>query len=75
MDQFKKGYVVQLKSGGPKMTITNLGNYGGLAMGPENGAACVWFEGTKKQEAVFDVAVLEKVDNQQQPKRASFGVH
>lgn len=57
MTDFKKGDVVQLKSGGPKMTIQNLGDYGPL--GPEEGAACVWFEGTKPKEGIYDIAVLE----------------
>lgn len=62
MDALNKGDVVQLKSGGPRMTITALGNYsGGLSTGPENGAACVWFDGKSQKEAVFDVAVLHKV--------------
>jgi uncharacterized protein YodC (DUF2158 family) len=61
MDQFQKGDVVQLKSGGPTMTVTELGDFSGLGrMGPENGAKCVWFEGAKTHEAVFDVDVLKR---------------
>ncbi len=63
MAEFKKGDVVQLKSGGPKMTVTNVGNYSeGMGMGPEDGVACVWFEpgkATKAHEKVFDSAVLQ----------------
>jgi len=58
MSEFKKGDVVQLKSGGPKMTISDLGDYSPL--GPEDGAKCVWFEKEKRQEHVFDTAVLKK---------------
>ena len=58
MSDFKKGDVVELKSGGPKMTIQDLGDFG--PTGPEEGALCVWFDKDKQQEKVFDVAVLQK---------------
>ncbi|WP_046382696.1 DUF2158 domain-containing protein [Pseudomonas veronii] len=59
MSDITKGQVVQLKSGGPKMTVTEVGNYAGeYGMGPENGAKCVWFEKNKPEEKVFDVEVL-----------------
>lgn len=58
MTEFKKGEVVQLKSGGPKMTIQDLADYG--PMGPKDGALCVWFEKAIRHEHVFDVAVLTK---------------
>lgn len=58
MADFKKGDVVQLKSGGPRMTIQDLGDYG--PTGPEEGALCVWFEKDKQQQSTFDVAVLQK---------------
>ncbi|MBT8766874.1 YodC family protein [Metapseudomonas boanensis] len=61
MSEIKKGDVVQLKSGGPKMTVEDVGNYGGMGMGPEHGAKCVWFEKNKAEQKVFDVAVLVKV--------------
>ena len=60
MEQFQKGDVVRLKSGGPWMTITALGDYSGWTMRPAHTASCLWFEGQKKQETVFDVAILEK---------------
>lgn len=59
MSDIVKGAVVQLKSGGPKMTVTETGNYGGeWGSGPEEGAKCVWFEKSKPEEMVFDIAVL-----------------
>lgn len=65
--EFQKGDVVQLKSGGPKMTVSDTGNYSGWGMGPKQGVKCVWFvteQGTpKNQEHVFDVAVLTKVED------------
>ncbi|ACO78286.1 hypothetical protein AvCA_20850 [Azotobacter vinelandii CA] len=61
--EFVKGDIVVLKSGGPAMTVESIGNYAeGLARGPERGAKCIWFDGGKPQEHVFDVAVLEKVE-------------
>jgi uncharacterized protein YodC (DUF2158 family) len=56
MSDVKKGDVVELKSGGPKMTVTDIGDYS--PMGPEEGAKCVWFEKNAQKEHVFDVAVL-----------------
>ena len=46
---FKTGDVVQLKSGGPKMTVKQ---YTALASGGSN-VRCQWFEGGKHQEASF----------------------
>lgn len=58
MSNFVKGDEVQLKSGGPKMVISELGDFS--PMGPTEGARCVWFDKTKKMEDVFDIAVLKK---------------
>ena len=44
------GDVVMLKSGGPTMTIEEIG--GGRAR-------CVWFEGTQRQGKWFGLVVLE----------------
>lgn len=57
-EEFKVGDVVQLKSGGPKMTIEDIGNYS--FAGTEIKAKCVWFEGTKQKEGVFAPATLMK---------------
>ncbi len=61
MEQFQTGDVVRCKSGGPWMTITALGVYSGWTMRSADTVACVWFEGEKPQETVFDMALLEKV--------------
>jgi uncharacterized protein YodC (DUF2158 family) len=53
--EFKKGDVVRLKSGGPRMTVQDLGSFTGI----EDGVVCVWFENNKQQSAVFDRAGLE----------------
>jgi len=63
MEQFQKGDVVRLKSGGPCMTITTLGDYSGWTTSPSHSASCIWFEENKKQETVFDIAILEKVSS------------
>ena len=63
MEQFQTGDVVRLKSGGPCMTITAIGDYSGWTMSPSHTVSCMWFEGQKKQETVFDVAILEKVSS------------
>lgn len=59
MADITKGMVVQLASGGPKMTVTDLGDYSPLHA--RDGAKCVWFDDKKvQQQAVFDVAVLKE---------------
>lgn len=63
MAEIKKGDVVVLKSGGPAMTVEDVGNYGGMSMGPEEGALCNWFDGKKPLAKVFDLAVLKHVDS------------
>jgi uncharacterized protein YodC (DUF2158 family) len=55
---FKEGDVVQLKSGGPKMTIKGIGKYGIVAK--EDNALCEWFDGKKLTEKVFEFHSLEK---------------
>ncbi len=59
MNDLQKGDVVQLKSGGPLMTVQGLGQYTGL----EDGIHCVWFDGKGQQSEVFDRAVLIKVED------------
>jgi uncharacterized protein YodC (DUF2158 family) len=55
MHEFKEGDVVQLKSGtGPTMTITSLEHAAGEAI-------CVWGEGKKTHEDIFDLMALELV--------------
>ena len=49
--KFKIGDVVTLKSGGPLMTIHNIGEYSASGLNP--GLLCVWFDGAKKVEDVF----------------------
>ena len=61
MAQFQKGDVVRLKSGGPRMTVLELGDFS--PRGPSEGVKCVWFDRKRREEDVFDAAVLEKDDD------------
>jgi uncharacterized protein YodC (DUF2158 family) len=52
MSEFKKGDVVRLKSGGPKMTV----------WGPDEAAGgllCQWFDGAKPARETFNEESLE----------------
>lgn len=55
-EQFKPGDVVQLKSGGPQMTISfyqnDLGSY-----------VCQWFVKTKLEEGIFSPEAIRKVED------------
>ena len=54
-ENIEKGDVVQLKSGGPKMTVTETKDrYGNVA--------CVWFDGTKQVYGSFPMETLNKVN-------------
>jgi uncharacterized protein YodC (DUF2158 family) len=53
-NKFKVGDVVQLKSGGPLMTIASIG----IASSQEQLASCIWFEGSKKNNGNFLASVL-----------------
>lgn len=56
---FQPGDVVVLKSGGPKMTVVEIGDFGPL--GPNPGVKCEWFDEKKShQERVFVPTGLEK---------------
>jgi uncharacterized protein YodC (DUF2158 family) len=61
-EEFKIGDVVELKSGGPKMTIDNIGDYSLMGSAGHDQAHCVWFEKTKRITGTFEFAVLKKVD-------------
>jgi uncharacterized protein YodC (DUF2158 family) len=51
---FKTGDVVKLKSGGPLMTVTLIGDRYGMPI-----AYCSWFEGTNNKSADFPPDSLE----------------
>lgn len=55
---FKAGDVVRVKSGGPRMTVTQTG---AAAMTDEPTVWCVWFDGPKKMNDIFAPEALELV--------------
>ena len=59
----KIGSVVQLKSGGPKMTVQNIGDYsyGGNS---DNGANCSWFAGDEHKSEVFTLSALRVINDE-----------
>ena len=57
--EFQPGDVVELKSGGPMMTVDEYGTFG---MGTNKGFMCIWFEGTKRKGEVFAPHLLKKVE-------------
>jgi uncharacterized protein YodC (DUF2158 family) len=57
-ESLKVGDVVQLKSGGPKMTIEHIGRYGTSS---DAKAKCTWFEDAKKHEGLFSPEALSRV--------------
>jgi uncharacterized protein YodC (DUF2158 family) len=57
---FKAGDVVQLKSGGPDMTIEDIDKYGPGTT--TDSAKCVWFEGMKRKDGLFELATLRSAD-------------
>jgi len=61
MSEFSIGDVVVLKSGGPLMTIENIGDYTPNA---NPGVYCVWFDERTKMEEVFHLDAVELYDNE-----------
>jgi uncharacterized protein YodC (DUF2158 family) len=57
MAEFVEGDVVVLKSRGPRMTVSNVGEQYGAQK-----AWCVWFEKTKKFEDTFEPEVLKNAE-------------
>jgi uncharacterized protein YodC (DUF2158 family) len=54
--ELKVGDVVRLKSGSPKMTITEIGKYG---YSEKEQVKCIWFDANKKCEDLFEKETLE----------------
>jgi uncharacterized protein YodC (DUF2158 family) len=65
-EQFKAGDVVQLKSGGPVMTVNKTGN---KSMGGPFTVWCSWFEGEKKMNDDFPPESLKLSDRHQNKER------
>ena len=58
MTQHQIGDVVILKSGGPTMTVHNIGDY--QNHGLPTGVLCVWFDSSKRVEDVFHPNTIER---------------
>jgi uncharacterized protein YodC (DUF2158 family) len=55
-EQITAGSVVQLKSGGPKMTVTKVESWNGVMS-----ANCEWFDGTKQGSSLYPLIALKIV--------------
>ena len=58
---FKVGDVVQLKSGGEKMTVGKMEDDVNNPANKNAFAFCSWFEGKKLHQKTFPVEILERV--------------
>lgn len=58
-DTFKIGDVVQLKSGGPRMTVTGLGDSSTTG---EASVYCTWFVDKKQDSGAFPVEAVAHVE-------------
>jgi uncharacterized protein YodC (DUF2158 family) len=65
-ESLKEGDLVQLKSGGPVMTVVNPGGLSGWPV-------CNWFEGGRVQSGSFPPGALRKVPEAAEPGGPSFG--
>jgi uncharacterized protein YodC (DUF2158 family) len=61
----KAGDIVQLKSGGPDMTVTQIGQKG---YEDHDSAWCSWFEGNKAQNGVYALVALKKSPPPEHPE-------
>lgn len=62
MSTFQVGDVVRLKSGGPGMTVEEIGDYSqSKPSGPRNGVLCAWILGRTFHRHIFDAAMLWKI--------------
>lgn len=61
MTQFSEGDIVQLKSGGPKMTCTGTFDH-------VQGFRCKWFAGSKLEEGWFQPGMLKPAEAEKSAK-------
>jgi len=62
MAKFKEGDVVQLKSGGPKMTVERVHS--------ESQYECQWFSGSKLEEGFFPgISLIPVVPEEKKPEK------
>ena len=57
MAEFRVGDVVQLKSGGPRMTITSINEENGLL-------STTWFDGTRQEKDSFPLGAVLHAEKQ-----------
>jgi uncharacterized protein YodC (DUF2158 family) len=57
-EHFEAGDIVQVKSGGPRMTVYDVGE---AAMTKELLVWCEWFDGPNKKDGTFHPASLRKL--------------
>jgi uncharacterized protein YodC (DUF2158 family) len=57
--EFKVGETVQLKSGGPVMTIEEIRQYEATGAGAKEKAKCVWFSRAELKERLFELGTLK----------------
>ena len=58
MPQFRIGDIVQLRSGGPDMTVSHIL--------PSGNAFCVWFDGLERREDTFPPDVLQLAERERE---------
>ena len=56
--KFKKGDIVILQSGGPKMTVDSYAWHGNYESNDQ--VICVWFDGNNRKESKFNQESLKK---------------
>jgi uncharacterized protein YodC (DUF2158 family) len=56
LDSINVRDAVQLKSGGPKMTVISVGELNGVPT-----VWCEWFEGFKSKSATFNLELLKRM--------------
>lgn len=66
MGEFKIGEIVQLKSGGPKMTVSDTAPL--AALHKPNYIQCQWFAGSKLESGNFHKDSLVKVTEEKKEK-------
>ena len=59
---YKAGDIVQLKSGGPKMTVTGISQFG------EGHTETTWFAGSKLEHGAFPESALRPVSPDEDKK-------
>lgn len=62
MSNFQVGDIVEIKSGGPTMTVEKVGRFSRSMNDSYDGVSCVWFDGSKMVRENFAAEALDKVE-------------